>query len=557
MKKHFTLLFLIFLFQGYAVAQSKITKEDLATAQKLTGIEFTDAERDSMTAEVMDNLLSQKAVQSQHLDNWVTPALYFDPIPTDFRPRYMTMKAGVKNDWDIPKNVELPKNKADLAFYSIRQLAGLIKYKKITSVELTQFFIERLKRYGDTLQCVISLQEERALAQAKQADAEIAKKKYRGILHGIPYGIKDLLAVKGTKTTWGAAPYKNQTIDQTATVVENLDKAGAVMVVKLTLGALAMGDIWYGGKTKNPWNLQRGSSGSSAGSASAVVAGLIPFAIGSETLGSIVSPSTECGATGLRPTFGRVSRYGAMTLCWSLDKLGPLTRYAEDAAIVLDAIRGDQYGNVNEKDKTVKTNMPFMWNKVRPINTMKIGYPKALFDTMNRERPEWLTLKTLETLGAKLIPMDFTTTVPSKIIDIILMGECAAAFDELTRTNLDDELTVQSKNAWPNNFRAARFLTAVDYVNANRLRTKMIEEINAIISAYDAIVTTNFGLNQLQITNLTGHPVVVVPNGFRDNRPLSITFLGNYFDEATLLKLAKAYQDATDFDEQHPPLFKN
>jgi Asp-tRNA(Asn)/Glu-tRNA(Gln) amidotransferase A subunit family amidase len=552
MKKYFTLLLFFYFFQHHLAAQAKITKEDIATAEKLTGLEFTDSERDSMLAEVMDNLLAQKAVQSQHLDNWVTPALYFDPIPTDFRPRYIS-KTYPPNDWDIPKNVELPKNRADLAFYSIRQLAGLIKYKKITSVELTQFFIERLKKHGETLQCVISLQEDRALAQAKQADAEIAKKQYRGILHGIPYGIKDLLAVKGTKTTWGAAPYKNQTIDQTASVVEKLDKAGAVMVVKLTLGALAMGDIWYGGKTKNPWNLERGSSGSSAGSASAVVAGLVPFAIGSETLGSIVSPSTECGATGLRPTFGRVSRYGAMTLCWSLDKLGPLTRYAEDAAIVLDAIKGDWQ---EDKDKTVK-NMPFMWSRVKPINMMKIGYPKALFDTMSRERPEWLTLKTLETLGAKLTPMDFKTSVPPKIIDIILMGECAAAFDEMTRTNLDEEMTVQHKNAWPNLFRAARFLTAVDYINANRLRTKMIEEINTLLQDYDAIVTTNFGLNQLQITNLTGHPVVVVPNGFRQNRPLSISFLGNYFDEATILKLAKAYQDATGFDEEHPPLFKN
>jgi Asp-tRNA(Asn)/Glu-tRNA(Gln) amidotransferase A subunit family amidase len=296
--------------------------------------------------------------------------------------------------------------------------------------------------------------------------------------------------------------------------------------------------------------LQRGSSGSSAGSASAVVAGLVPFAIGSETLGSIVSPSTECGATGLRPTFGRVSRYGAMTLCWSLDKLGPITRHAEDAAIVLDILRGE-----DEKDKTVR-NRPFNYEKV-DIKKLRIGYPTNVFDSLNKNRHEWRTLQTLEKMGAKLIPMEFKTSVPPKIIDIVLMGECAAAFDELTRTNLDDALTMQTKNSWPNFFRAARLLPAVDYVNANRLRAKMSEEVNQIMQKYDVIVTSNFGVNQLQITNLTGHPVVVMPNGFVDGRPTSITFLGNLFDEATILGLAKAYQDATDFDEKHPEMFKN
>jgi Asp-tRNA(Asn)/Glu-tRNA(Gln) amidotransferase A subunit family amidase len=547
--KKILLLIVLVLKLTLVFTQNKLSKDDVAIAQKFVGLEFSEAERDSMLAELEDNLLSQKAVHSQHIDNWVTPALYFDPIPMDFQPRVTTNKA---NTWDIPKNVELPNNKADLAFYNIKQLASLIKYKKITSVDLTQFFLDRLARYGDTLHCVISIPITEALNKAKQADMDIAKGKYKGILHGIPYGIKDLLAVKGTLTTWGAAPYKTQNIDQTATVVERLDAAGAIMVAKLSLGSLAWGDIWYGGRTRNPWNLQRGSSGSSAGSASSVVAGLVPFTIGSETLGSIVSPSTECGATGLRPTFGRVSRYGAMTLCWSLDKLGPIVRSAEDAAIVLDIIKG-----TDGKDRTVK-NMPFAWDKNKPLSTMTVGYPKAIFDTMSRERPEWQTLKVVEKLGVKLVPMDFKTTVPPKIIDIILMGECAAAFDELTRFNIDDELTMQIKSAWPNNFRAARFLTAVDYVNANRLRTKLIEEVQALMKGYDAIITTNFGLNQLQITNMTGHPVVVVPNGFtKDGRPLSITFLGHYFDEATILQLAKAYQDATDFEDKHPPMFRD
>jgi Asp-tRNA(Asn)/Glu-tRNA(Gln) amidotransferase A subunit family amidase len=537
---------LMCLIGSWLLAQSPITKEDIAVAEKFLDLTFTEPERDSMIAEVTDNLLSIKAVHSQHLDNWVAPALYFNPLPSNFK-----MQKGQKPIiWSAPK-VSMPTNKADLAFYTIPQLAQLIKTKKISSVELTKFFIARIKQYSDTLHCTISITEETALQQAKNADEELAKGKYRGILHGIPYGVKDLIAVKGTKTTWGAAPYKNQVIDQTATVVEKLNKAGGVMVAKLTLGALAMGDIWFGGKTRNPWNLLRGSSGSSAGSTSAVVAGLVPFAIGSETLGSIVSPSTECGATGLRPTFGRISRYGAMTLCWSLDKLGPITRYAEDAAIVLSVISGS-----DGLDRTV-IDAPFNFNTSIDIKKLRIGYPTNVFDSLSKTRNEWKTLETLEKMGAKLVPMEFKTSISPKIIDLILMGECAAAFDEMTRTNLDDELTMQTKNAWPNAFRSARLLPAVDYVNANRLRSKMIEEVDAIMKNFDVIVTSNFGVNQLQITNMTGHPVIVMPNGFlNDGRPSSITFLGNLFDEATILSLAKAYQDATDFEDKHPEMFR-
>lgn len=540
----FITLVLCCLMSVSLYSQDKITKNDVSVVEKFIDMSFTDNERDSMLNEVLDNLTAIKVVHSQHLDNWVTPALYFDAVPAGM----VLPKVQKPIRW-ATATIAMPKNKADLAFYNISQLAALIKNRKISSVELTKFFIERLRKYSDTLQCVISIPEESALQQAKKADAEIAKGQYKGVLHGIPYGVKDLIAVKGTKTTWGATPFKNQTIDQTATVVEKLNKAGAVMVVKLTLGALAMGDVWYGGKTKNPWNLLRGSSGSSAGSASAVVAGLVPFAIGSETLGSIVSPSTECGATGLRPTFGRVSRAGAMTLCWSLDKLGPITRYSEDAAIVLETIRGE-----DGKDKTVH-NAPFNFGKI-DISKLRIGYPTNVFDSLNKSRNEWQTLQKLEKMGAKLIPMEFKTSIPPKIIDVVLSSEAAAAFDELTRTNLDDELTMQNKNSWPNLFRAARVIPAVDYVNANRLRTKMIQEVNDLMKNFDVIVTSNFGANQLQITNLTGHPVVVMPNGFIEGRPSSISFLGNLFDEATILALAKAYQDATDFDEKHPEMFK-
>lgn len=544
--KKISILVLVFWSFNLLAQTPSITKNDIEAAEKFLDLSFTEPERDSMLMEVIDNIGAVKTLHSYHLENAVTPVLYFNPLPSHFK-----MPVGQKPiNWSTP-SVELPKKRADLAFYTIPQLAQLIKNKKITSVELTRFFIERIKKYSDTLHCTITITEETALKQAQQADEELAKGKYRGVLHGIPYGIKDLLAVKGTKTTWGAAPFKNQIIDETATVVEKLQAAGGVLVAKLTLGALAMGDIWYGGKTRNPWNLLRGSSGSSAGSASAVVAGLVPFAIGSETLGSIVSPSTECGATGLRPTFGRVSRHGAMTLCWSLDKLGPITRSAEDAAIVLEAIRGE-----DGRDKTVM-NAPFNFNASVDIKKLRIGYPTNVFDSLKKTRNEWKTLETLEKMGAKLIPMELKTKVSPRIIDLILMGECAAAFDELTRTNLDDELTVQTKNAWPNYFRSARFISAVDYINANRLRSQLIEEMNDLMKNYDVIVTSNFGVNQLQITNMTGHPVVVLPNGFSEGRPTTISFLGNLFDEATILSLAKAFQDKTDFEDKHPEMFQD
>jgi Asp-tRNA(Asn)/Glu-tRNA(Gln) amidotransferase A subunit family amidase len=457
--------------------------------------------------------------------------------------------------WRYPK-VSMPADRNDLAYYSILQLASLIKSKKISSVELTQFFIDRIRKYGDSLQCVVSMTTELAMQQAAEADAEIAAGKYRGPLHGIPYGLKDLFAVKGTKTTWGAAPYKDQVIEEDAFVYTQLKAAGAVLVAKFTLGALAMGDYWFGGRTRNPWNTKTGSSGSSAGSTAATVAGLVPFAIGTETHGSIVSPATTCGATGLRPTFGSVSRSGAMTLSWSLDKIGPLCRSAEDAAVVFNYIHG-----TDELDPSA-VNRPFNYRQDADIRKLRIGYAKNYYDRItDTSRAEWKVLKVFEQMGVTLVPLVFPDSGAYKfnMMGVVINAESAGAFDEFTRMNVDDEMTRQEKYDWPNSFRTARTMSAVEYVNANRHRYLLMKQVNEALKDIDVVICPSRGSgNQTAITNLTGHPAVCVPIGFdkRFNLPAGITFIGKLYDEANLLAVAKAYQDATSWDEMHPPMFK-
>jgi len=547
MKKQLSFLISIFLLSLSISAQKTVTAPRIAEAEKLIDLTYTDAERDSLLGNVEEYLRTIKLMHGLNIENSDVPMLVFQP--TDAFSNFVAKNAE-PNALDIaPKKCEVPKNKEALAYYSIAELSYLLKNKLMTSVELTQFFTDRLTKFGDTLHCVINLTTERAMAQAKLADAEISAGKWRGLLHGIPYGAKDLLSVRGTLTTWGAKPYKNQSFDYDATVIKKLDAAGAILIAKLSLGALAMNDGWFGGKTRNPWDLNAGSSGSSAGSASATVAGLVPFAIGTETLGSIVSPSTVCGATGLRPTFGRVSRYGAMTLCWSLDKLGPITRSANDAAIVFNTIKG-----VDANDKTTFEST-YAFPTKKPINKMRIGIIKEVFDTLNPNRNEWTAVNALKKLGAEIVPVSFKSSVPTEIVSIILGGECAAAFDAFTRNNIDDELNGQTRRDWPNIFRSARFISAVDYINAQRLRKKMILEIDSIIRPFDAIISTNFGASQLQITNLTGHPVVVTPSGFINGKPTSVSFIGNYFDEATILTIANAYQEQTDNHLKHPEMF--
>jgi Asp-tRNA(Asn)/Glu-tRNA(Gln) amidotransferase A subunit family amidase len=544
------LLFAAAIFISAAQQTDTISRTDILTAGKLFSINFTAAEIDSMYFTILQRNIQYKRRYPLKLENSVPMSLWQSPVLPGMQ--FETVQKPVK--WELPKNVSMPSNKNDLAFYSVLQLAALIKSKKITSVELTQFFIDRIKKWGDTLQCVISITEDIAMQQAHAADAEIAAGNYRGPLHGIPYGLKDLFAVKGTKTTWGASVYKDQVIDEDAYVYTKLKEAGAVLVAKFTLGALAQGDWWFGGRTKNPWNQNFGSSGSSAGSASATVAGLVPFAIGTETLGSIVSPSHTNGATGLRPTFGAVSRSGGMTLCWSLDKTGPICRSAEDAAVVFYYIKG-----TDGKDPGA-VNMPFNYSPKTDIKKLRIGYAKNFFDRIkDTSANEWKVIKAFEQMGVQLIPVNFpdTAAYPYDIVGITLASEAAAAFDELTRNNLDDQLTRQNRNDWPNYFRAARFIPAVEYVNAQRHRYLLMKKMQEFFANVDVVITPTYAGSQLAITNLTGHPALCMPTGYtRQSLPTSITFLGNLYGEANLLSVGRALQFNTGWEEVHPDKFK-
>ena len=525
-------------------AQQKNSTEGI---ESLYGLAFTQAERDSMAAALQSYQKDFESLHQFQLDNSVSMSLSFDPLPVGFQIEAVQRPI----DWGLPKDVPLPANPHEIAFLPVYKLAVLIKTKKITSQQLTRIYLDRIKRYSDTLQCVVTLLEEQALAQAKAADDEIAKGRYRGPLHGIPYGVKDLLTVEGTRTTWGAAPYQQQVIPGTATVVKKLQDAGAVLLCKFTLGALAMGDIWYGGVTKNPWNLKQGSSGSSAGSASGTVAGLVGFSIGTETLGSIVSPSTRCGASGLRPTFGRVSRTGAMALSWSMDKIGPICRSALDCALVLDAIRGSDL-----LDKHVR-NASFNYSARTDLKKLKVAYLKTAFEsTYPSKANDEKALAVIRSLGIEPVPVVLPSEIPVSALRIMLTAEGAAAFEALTRTNVDDQLTDQRKQAWPNLFRAARFIPAVEYINASRVRQLLIEAYQQQLGEFDVIISPSFANNQLLTTNLTGHPCVVVPNGFTDQgSPTSISFLGKLFGEANVVALARAYQEATEWDEKMPPNF--
>jgi Asp-tRNA(Asn)/Glu-tRNA(Gln) amidotransferase A subunit family amidase len=548
------------LFPGVLWAKisggADITVETIASAEEVAGITFDPAERELM----LDGLKQQEQrIEALHkvvLQNSVSPAIVFDPLPPGKtivpEPRRPMIRSKVAHR-AVPAEDEL-------AFLPVTELSELVRRKRVTSVQLTQMYLARLKKYDPVLKCVISLTEDRALKQAYAADAEIRAGKHRGPLHGIPWGAKDLLAVRGYKTTWGAGPFKEQVIDADATVVQRLDAAGAVLVAKLTLGELAQGDIWFGATTKNPWKVDQGSSGSSAGPASATAAGLVGFAIGSETLGSISSPSTRCGTTGLRPTFGRVPRTGAMALSWTMDKLGPICRSVEDCAIVLDAI----YGPDGQDNSVIPAG--YHWNAQLSPKKLRVGYVKSAFDTpltdptdakrtMHATKPfDDAALEVFKRLGVNLIPVDLPD-VPYDAMRIILTAEAAAAFDDLTRSNRDNELVQQGKFDWPNTFRTSRFIPAVDYVNANRLRSIAIQKWDDLMRTVDVIVTPTgaANLSQLVATNLTGHPAVIIPNGFReDGTPVSITFLGGLFEEPKMLAVARAYQEATGFHLKHP-----
>ena len=540
-------------------AGAEITAASIKCAEEIAGLTFDDDEREMMVAGLRTNEARIRALHAVELSNGESPVLTFNPLPPGKsippEPRRTAPRRA-----PAPRTV--PSNLEELAFASVAELSALIRARRITSTQLTDMYLARIKRLDPALHSVITLTEERARAQARAADLEIARGKYRGPLHGIPWGAKDLLAVRGYKTTWGAGPFRDQIIDEDATVVRRLDAAGAVLLAKLSLGELAQGDVWFGAMTRNPWKPDQGSSGSSAGPAAATAAGLVAFSIGSETLGSISSPSTRCGVTGLRPTYGRVPKTGAMALSWTMDKLGPICRSAADCALVLEAISG-----ADGMDASAIAPQ-FVPDPRLQLGAVRVGYFKSSFDVPEMD-PENATrtlhatksfddaaLGVLRGLGVSLVPVE-VPPLPYDAMRIILTAEAAAAFDALTRSNRDRELVQQTRNDWANTFRVARFIPAVDYINANRLRSRAIAAWDKLFEAVDVIVspTSVTGNPQLVATNLTGHPAVILPHGFRpDGTPVSLTFLGSLFGEAKLLAVAEAYQRATTFHLLRPPL---
>lgn len=542
-----TLLIISLTINILWVADRTKIQFQLRNAEKLYDLKFTSAQRDSMVDGINGYLRSYKEIHKLNIDNSVAPSIIFSPVPV----YYKLDKEQKKTDWGLPKEVTLPDNIEQLCYYSVADLSVLIKSKKVSSVDLTKMYIARLKKFDPELHCVITLLEESALKQAQKADDEIAKGIYRGPLQGIPYGVKDLLALKGHPFTFGSKVYKNQIPEITSPVILKLDEAGAVLVAKLSLGELAMDDVWYGGLTRNPWNTSKGSSGSSAGSASATSAGLLAFTIGSETWGSIISPSTVCGVTGLRPTYGRVSRTGAMALSWTMDKIGPICRTAEDCALVFDVIRGKDGQDPNLVD------LPFNFDSKKDIKTLRVGYVEDYF----KSKYEWrgndsLTLIKLKEMGVNLIPIKLPEQIPSMAISIMLEAEAAAAFSDLTLTKKDTMLVRQFKGAWPNIFRQARFIPAVEYIQASRIRTQLIAAFMDVFKNVDIIVCPTWGGNQELMTNLTGHPALLIPNGFdKDNLPTSITFLADWYNEADLLLIGSKYQKLAGFYQKHPEKF--
>jgi Asp-tRNA(Asn)/Glu-tRNA(Gln) amidotransferase A subunit family amidase len=510
-----------------------ITAEMVKNSEWIAGITLSDDERKALASRLTGIYQNIEALRKTEIGYDVPPAVYFTPTPGELSSRE---ERGIVQPTKLKDAVAKPEADADLAFMSITQLAELVRTKKVSSTELTKLSLSRLKKYHPALLCVVTLTEELALKQAAEADEQIAAGKYRGPLHGIPWVAKDLIAYPGYKTTWGAGHFKEQAIDTKATVAERLESAGAIMIAKSTLGALAMGDQWFGGMTRNPWNIKGGSSGSSAGTASSVAAGLVPFGLGSETLGSIVSPSSVCGVTGLRPTFGRVSRHGCMALCWSLDKIGPMARHVEDCALVLGAIHGTDGHDGSVIDR------PFRWPGTKPLKEFRVGYLDG-----KGNLPEADT-KVLKDLGVELVPITLPRATTQTVVNLILDVESATAFDDITRAGISQNIGA----AWPSTFRRGRFVTAVDYLRAQRARTLIMREMAKVFEKVDAYVC-NAGAD-LVVTNLTGHPTLCLPNGFRKNgTPTAMTFTGKLFGETDLLTLAKAYQDATDHNKKRPP----
>ncbi len=583
------------LARQQAQPSSRVEPATLDCAEKIFGVDFTEAEEQAAAAGVGRNLSSFEQLREMNIPLDTEPAITFHPYLPGKKP-HGPATPGAKIKITLTPPAARPSSIEDLAFLPMTSLAPLIQRREVSSTELTKMYLARLKKYGPKLNCVVTVTEDLALAQAAQADREIRAGKYKGPLHGIPWGAKDLFATKGIPTTWGAGPFQNQVFDYDSTVVERLTAAGAVLVAKLSMGALAQGDNWFRGRTNNPWNLERGSSGSSAGPGAATAGGLVAFGIGTETRGSIISPSAENGVTGLRPTYGRVSRFGAMALSWTMDKIGPMCRSVEDCAVVLNAIYGP-----DGRDETT-ADAAFAWNPDVPLSKLRIGYVKNEFDPpppgsgregrggapagapggataapggaagggtagrgrggltpeeQQRQREARLkvfndVLDVYRKAGVNPEPIEIPSNITSiaNTIAFILTTEGAAAFDDLTRSK---DINDPSLGAWPNAFRTHRFVPAVEYIRAQRARTLLIREMEKFMSQYDAFLSPT-NSSTLGVTNLTGHPAVSLKAGFIDNRPIELMVTGRLYDEATILRVALAYERGTDWHTKNPTL---
>ena len=555
----------------WAGFDERITERTLAEAEKLFGLQFSEAERQQILGgpieEAADGFFAEQVKslnkrRDQNMPNSLAPAMKFDPrLPGVSYPNQANSVALFAEEI-----APIPTDAESIAFASVKQQARWMTTGQISSRELTEIYLARIEQYGGLLECFVTVTPELARAQADQADRERATGQVRGPLHGIPYGVKDLLDTEDILTTWGATTYKDRVANSDGAVVRILRDAGAVLLGKTTLGALAWGDVWFGGETRNPWNPKEGASGSSAGSGSATAAGLCSFGIGTETLGSIVSPADRNGLAGLRPTFGRVSRAGAMALCWSLDKIGPLCRYVEDTAMVLGVLNGFDVNDASSID------MGFAYDGRQPISDLTVGYDPDWFTGEDVKSTDHAALEAIASIGVTLQEI----SLPDLPVDEImapLSAESAAAFEELTLSNRDDELRRQIDNAWPNSFRQARYFSAVDYVQADRLRRSVMQQTQEFFSQVDVIIGPSFGTPMLSLTNFTGQPCLAMRAGFEEitprslfnhpendtdetlhRIPRSISLWSNLYQEGKLLQVGRALEVELGIADERPTL---
>jgi Asp-tRNA(Asn)/Glu-tRNA(Gln) amidotransferase A subunit family amidase len=566
-----------------------IKPSTIEAAESILGIDFHSEEETTIANALNNRLRTFQQLRQTSVPFDTELAVVFKPWLPGKAPKGPATPGAPIRHMKPPMSLKRPANLEDVAFWPIGRLAALIERRLVTSTELTQMYLARLKRYQPTLNFYVTLTEELALAQAAQVDREIRAGKYRGPLHGLPWGAKDLFATKGIRTTFGGEPFVDQVIDYDATVVERLREAGAVLVAKLTLGALAQGDRWFGGRTNNPWNPQQGSSGSSAGPGSATAAGCVAFAIGTETRGSIISPSTVNGVVGLRPTYGRVSRHGAMALSNTMDKPGPMCRYVEDTVIVLNAIYGPDNHDLSVADAA------FNWNPDRPLAGIRIAYVRSGFEGTGgrggaaapppaagaagaagrggagragagggrgltpeqQEQQRQIYRNVLDVyrkLGARLQPVDLPDMPLTGQLSFILEVEAAASFDDLTRSG-DVNLLASgtSRSTWPNTFKVARFVPAVEYLRAQRARTILMKQMDQFMSQFDVLLSAGSDAT-LSTTNLTGQPAMTVKCGMLNDQPRVMMLTGHLFDEATMCRVAMAYEQATEWKDKHPTL---